>query len=109
VAVELAQAQFDDRVRDAGPDGRMRVHDTMYPHAFALVWAQADRAGLVTELERARFLLRLEAEWQAGSWTEFRRGTSGVGTPGATARVSAGVHGRRGARSSTARVPAQGL
>ena len=90
MAVDPAQALFDERVREAGPDGRMRAHDAMYRQAFALVWAQADRAEPMTELERARFLLRrlypdlegprldaiierLDAEWQAGSWTGFRR------------------------------------
>lgn len=90
MAVDLAQARFDERVREAGPDGRMRAHDAMYRQAFVLVWAQADRVGPMTEVERARFLLRrlypdlegprldaimerLDAEWQAGSWTGFRR------------------------------------
>jgi len=94
VAVDPAQALFDERVREAGPDGRMRAHDAMYRQAFALVWAQADRAGPMTELELARFLLRrlypdlegprlesimdrLECEWHAGSWTGFRRADPG--------------------------------
>lgn len=89
--VDQAQARFDERLREAGPDGRMRLHDDMYRQAFDLVWAQADRAGSMSELERARFLLRrlypdlegprldaimgaLETEWQAGTWTGFRRG-----------------------------------
>lgn len=84
------QAQFDRRLREAGALERMRVHDRMYRDAFGLVWAQADRAGPMSELERARFLLRrlhpdwegqtiesimgrLEAEWEAGTWTGFRR------------------------------------
>jgi len=91
VPVDQAQARFDERLREAGPDGRMRLHDDMYRQAFDLVWAQADRAGSMSELERARFLLRrlypdlegprldaimgaLETEWQAGTWTGFRRG-----------------------------------
>lgn len=90
MAVDLAQAQLDERVRAAGPDGRMRLHSRMYRQAFEIVWAQADRAGEMTELERARFLLRrlypdlegprlesimtrLAAEWDAGTWTGFRR------------------------------------
>ena len=90
MAVDPGQAQFDERVRAAGPDGRMRAHDAMYREAFELVWAQADRAGPMTEVERARFLLRrlypdlegprldvimdrLEREWQAGTWTGFCR------------------------------------
>jgi hypothetical protein len=68
----------------------MVVHEAMYRDASRLVWAQADRAGEMTELERARFLLRrlypdlegprleglmarLEAEWAAGTWAGFRR------------------------------------
>ena len=68
----------------------MRLHDAMYREAFALVWAQADRAGSMTELERARFLLRrlypdleglrldaimaaFEVEWLAGTWSGVRR------------------------------------
>lgn len=94
MAVDQAQARFDERLREAGPDGRMRLHDSMYRQAFDLVWAQADRAGTMTELERARFLLRrlypdlegsrldaildrLETEWQAGTWTGFRRSDPG--------------------------------
>ncbi|MGK2851961.1 MAG: hypothetical protein ACSLFN_13745 [Candidatus Limnocylindrales bacterium] len=90
MAVDLAQAQLDERVRMAGPKGRMRLHGVMYRQAFDLVWAQADRAGEMTELELARFLLRrlypdlegprlesimtrLAAEWAAGTWTGFRR------------------------------------
>jgi len=30
----------------------------LYREAFALVWAQADRAGPMTDLDRPRFLLR---------------------------------------------------
>ncbi|CAN5615988.1 hypothetical protein BH20CHL7_BH20CHL7_18080 [soil metagenome] len=90
MAIDLAQAQLDERVREAGPAGRMRMHGEMYRQAFTLVWAQADRAGEMTELERARFLLRrlypdlegprlesimtrLAAEWDAGTWTGFIR------------------------------------
>jgi hypothetical protein len=73
-----------------GAGERMRMHDQMYRQAFVLVWAAADRAGVMTELERARFLLRrlypdlegprlesimarLQVEWEAGTWTGFRR------------------------------------
>lgn len=68
----------------------MQLHVDMLRLAFAQVWAAADRAGPMTELERARFLLRrlypdldgprletimtrLEADWAAGTWTGFRR------------------------------------
>jgi hypothetical protein len=90
VPVDLAQLRLDERVRATTPLERMRLHVEMYGLAFEMVWAQADRAGAMTELERARFLLRrlypdlegprlesimtrLEAEWQAGTWTGFRR------------------------------------
>ena len=90
MAVDQAQARFDQRLREVGPDARMRVHDQMYRDAFRHVWAQADRAGDMTEPGRARFLLRrlypdlegerldaimarLEAEWLAGTWTGFVR------------------------------------
>ena len=90
MAVDQAQARFDERLREARPDARMRLHTRMYRDAFRLVWAQADRAGPMTELERARFLMRrlysdlegqrlegimtrLEAEWHAGTWTGFVR------------------------------------
>jgi hypothetical protein len=84
------QAAFDERLRAAGPDARMRLQAEMYRQAFDLVWAQADRAGEMTELERARFLLRrlypdlegprldaimdrLEADWRIGAWTGLTR------------------------------------
>jgi len=90
VPVDLAQQQVDERVRATPPDDRMRLHARLRADAVVLVWAQADRAGPMTELERARFLLRrlypdlegprleaimdrLEADWQAGIWTGFRR------------------------------------
>jgi hypothetical protein len=84
------QQQIDERVRATPPPERMRLHVEMYRLAFAQVWAAADRAGPMTELGRARFLLRrlypdlegprlealmsrLSAEWEAGTWTGFRR------------------------------------
>ncbi|HEU0236837.1 MAG TPA: hypothetical protein VFR14_10395 [Candidatus Limnocylindrales bacterium] len=87
---DLAQPEIDDRVRATAPDDRMRLHARLRDEAVVLVWAQADRAGPMTELERARFLLRrlyldlegprleaimdrLEADWRAGTWTGFRR------------------------------------
>jgi hypothetical protein len=95
VAVDQAQARFDERLRDVGAVERMRAHEQMYRLAFEMVWAQADRAGPMTELERARFLLRrlypdlegprlesilarLGSEWVAGTWTGFRRPGTGV-------------------------------
>lgn len=92
MAVDQAQRRFDERLRAVGVAERLRVQAEMYTQAFAMVWAAADRAGPMTELERARFLLRrlnpdldgprlesimarLEAEWVAGTWTGFRRRT----------------------------------
>jgi hypothetical protein len=90
VGVDLAQRQLDERVRATPPAERMRLHVEMYRLAFAQVWAAADRAGPMSELERARFLLRrlypdlegprlesimarLASEWEAGTWTGLRR------------------------------------
>ncbi|MDO8483846.1 MAG: hypothetical protein Q7S35_02735 [Candidatus Limnocylindrales bacterium] len=90
MAVDLAQRQIDELVRTTPPAARMRLHVEMYRLAFAQVWAAADRAGPMSELERARFLLRrlypdlegprlesimarLGSEWDAGTWTGFRR------------------------------------
>lgn len=90
MAADLAQRQLDERVRATPPAERMRLHVEMYRLAFAQVWAAADRAGPLSELERARFLLRrlypdlegprlesimtrLGEEWEAGTWTGLRR------------------------------------
>ena len=90
--VDQAQQRFDQTLRAAGPAKRSLVHAEMHRLAFEMVWAAADRAGPMTELERARFLLRrlypdlegprleaimarLEAEWAAGTWNGFRRRT----------------------------------
>lgn len=90
MAVDPAQRQIDERVRATPPAERMRLHLEMYRLAFAQVWAAAERAGPMSELERARFLLRrlypdlegprlasimarLGADWEAGTWTGFRR------------------------------------
>jgi hypothetical protein len=94
VVIDRADPTFDARLREAGIDGRRRVHDDLRREALVRVWAVADRAGPMTELERARFLLRrlypeyegerlesimrrLEAEWEAGTWTGFRRPAPG--------------------------------
>jgi hypothetical protein len=90
VITDEVQRAFDVRLKEAGPDARMRLHERLYRTAFATVFAQADRAGDMSEVERARFLLRrlypdlegprldgiierLEAEWVAGTWTGVRR------------------------------------
>jgi hypothetical protein len=90
VAIGSDQALLDRRLVEAGLEGRRATHERLRAKGFARVWAQADRAGGMTELERARFLLgrlypdlegerlegimtRLEADWLAGTWTGFVR------------------------------------
>ncbi len=87
---DLIQRQLDDRVRATPSGERARLHAEMHRWALVLAWSAADTAGPMTELERARVLLRrlypdlegprlegimhrLEAEWRAGTWTGFRR------------------------------------
>lgn len=90
MVADQAQARFDERLRAVGPMHRMRAQADDYRQALRLVWAQADQAGPMSELELARFLLRrlypdlegprldaimsrLDDEWRAGQWTGFRR------------------------------------
>lgn len=90
MAIGSDQAVLDRRLIEAGLDGRRATHDRLRAKGFARVWAQADRAAPMSELEGARFLLRrlypdlegarldaimtrLEAEWDAGTWTGFVR------------------------------------
>ena len=94
MAIGSDQVLLDRRLIEAGLAGRRTAHVRLRAKGFARVWAQADRAGPMTELELARFLLRrlypdlegprlesimdrLECEWQAGSWTGFRRAHPG--------------------------------
>lgn len=88
--IDSAQALLDQRLIEVGVEGRRRQHGRLRANGIARVWAQADRAGPMTEVERARFLLRrlypdlegprldaiidrLDGEWRAGTWTGFRR------------------------------------
>lgn len=90
VEIERLQRQLDERVRATSATDRMRLHWQLVQDARCLVWAQADRAGPMSEIDRAHFLLRrlypdlegprleqiiryLEAEWAAGTWSGFRR------------------------------------
>lgn len=90
--VSSDQILLDRRLIEAGLEGRRAAHARLRAKGFARVWAQADRAGPMTELETARFVLRrlypdlegerldgimarLEAEWAAGTWTGFVRPT----------------------------------
>lgn len=99
MAADQAQARFDQRLRDVGPAERMRVHERMYRLAFEMVWAQADRAGPMSELERARSLLRrlypdlegprleailvrLESDWTSGTWPGLLRPAAGSSAAG---------------------------
>lgn len=88
--VSSDQVLLDRRLIEAGLHGRRATHTRLRANGFARVWAQADRAGPMTELETARFVLRrlypdlegerldgimarLEGEWAAGTWTGFVR------------------------------------
>ena len=90
MAIDSDQGLLDQRLIEAGLNGRRATHDRLRAKGFERVWAQADRASPMTELERARFLLRrlypdlegerlesimlrLEGEWHAGTWTGFVR------------------------------------
>ncbi len=90
MAIDSAQALLDQRLIEAGPAQRRHLSEQLRMQGIARVWAQADRAREMTELERARFLLRrlypelegprlesimavLEADWAAGRWSGFRR------------------------------------
>jgi broad specificity phosphatase PhoE len=88
--IDSAQAILDRRLTEAGVERRRELHARLREIAFARVWDQVDREPPMTELERARFLLRrlypdlegprldavmerLGAEWEAGTWTGFVR------------------------------------
>ena len=90
MAVDQAQQRTDERLIAAGLVGRRALSQELRRVGFLRAWAAADRAGPMSELELARFLLRrlyadlegsrleaimrqLESEWQAGTWTGFRR------------------------------------
>ena len=90
MAIGSDQALLDRRLVEAGLEGRRAAHDRLRAKGFGRVWAQADRAGDMTQPERARFLLRrlypdlegprpdaivsrLQAEWLADTWTGFVR------------------------------------
>lgn len=85
-----AQALVDESVRALTPEQRSRRALELRRLAFARVWAAAERAGPMTELERARFILRrlypelegprleavmadLAAAERNGSWRGFKR------------------------------------
>jgi hypothetical protein len=87
---DSAQVILDRRLDEVGPAGRRLAHIRLRDIGRARVWAQADRAGEMTEVERARFLLRrlypdlegprleaimaeLSAAFDAGTWQGFRR------------------------------------
>lgn len=97
MAIDQAQERLDERLREAGIAGRRAVAERLRAEGLARTWAAADRAGPMTELERARFLLRrlypelegsrlesimaqLEGEWTAGTWTGFQHPEGGVAT-----------------------------
>lgn len=88
--VDSAQAVLDRRLTEVGLPGRRELHVRLRANGVARVWAQVDRAGPMTPLQTARFVLRrlypdlegpvlesimaqLEAADADGSWTGFQR------------------------------------
>jgi hypothetical protein len=75
---------------ELGPDGRARLALQLRERGFLLVWDQADRAGPMSDLERAMFVLerlypempeahrrsvrrQMDADLRSGLWRGFRR------------------------------------
>jgi hypothetical protein len=90
VAIDSPQRLLDERLANATLAERRTVHIRLRDNGVARVWAQADRAGPMSELETARFVLRrlypdlegprLEAimrrlsdDFAAGTWTGLTR------------------------------------
>lgn len=90
MAIDSAQRLLDQRLAEVGMVGRRAVHVRLRANGIARVWAQVDRAGPMSELETARFVLRrlypdlegprldsimarLTDEYEAGTWTGFVR------------------------------------
>jgi len=90
VPIDSAQALLDRRLIEAGLAGRRALHVALRTNGLARVWAAADRAGPMTPLDEARFVLRrlypdlegprleaimreLAARFDDGSWAGFRR------------------------------------
>ena len=93
VATDSAQAVLDRRLIEVGLAGRRAVHVALRRNGFARVWAAVDRAGPMTPLEEARFVLRrlypdlegprlevimseLGVRFVDGTWSGFRRPSS---------------------------------
>jgi hypothetical protein len=90
VAIDSAQRLLDQRLTEVGMSGRRAVHVRLRANGIARVWAQVDRAGPMSELETARFVLRrlypdlegprldsimarLADEFAAGTWSGLTR------------------------------------
>ena len=93
MAIDSAQRKLDQRLTDVGLVGRRGTHVRLRENGIARVWAQVDRAGPMSRLETARFVLRrlypdlegprlesimtsLADEDAAGTWTGFVRPSS---------------------------------
>jgi hypothetical protein len=90
VAIDSPQGLLDARLVTATLAERRELHVRLRRNGVARVWAQVDRAGPMTELETARFVLRrlypdlegprlesvmrrLADEDAAGTWTGLAR------------------------------------
>jgi hypothetical protein len=90
VAIDSPQRLLDARLRSATLAERRALHLRLRDNGVARVWAQVDRAGPMTALETARFVLRrlypdlegprlesimrrLTDEFAAGTWAGFAR------------------------------------
>jgi hypothetical protein len=104
VAIDSAPQQLlEERLRRSSLAERRALHQRLRHNGILRVWAQVDRAGPMTELETARFVLRrlypdlegprlesimarLAEDFEAGTWTGLRR-------PARSAPGSREVHG----------------
>lgn len=89
---------LEELVGKLDPGSRAMIGQELRGRALLLVWEQADRAGPMSEVERAMFILKrlypempaahrdslrrqMEADWAAGTWSGFRRPVRRVGGP----------------------------
>lgn len=94
MAIDSPQRTLDQRLTEVGLSGRRALHVRLRANGIARVWAQANRAAPMSELEAARFVLgrlypdlegerlesimvRLTAEFEAGTWSGFTRAERG--------------------------------
>lgn len=89
---------LEELVGRLDPGSRAIIGQELRDRALLLAWDQADRAGPMSEIERAMFILgrlypdmpaphrhsirrQMEADWAAGTWSGFRRPVRRVGGP----------------------------